>query len=374
MPIEAGCRFTIITKPTTRCNLSCDYCYAEPDEEQMTMNEKTLQNFLFQTPSLIRQNEKIEILWHGGEPLLMGIDFFKKAVKIESEIEEDYNIGFDNTMQSNLTLLDSNTAKFLKENGFHVGTSIDGPEYLHNIARKYPNGKGSFEDVMKGVMNLRKEGERIGAICVLNRTNKDNIKEIYQFFKSIKMGFKLNPLINSDRVKDKTGVLGITSEDYFNSLIELFQIWYFDANSSISVDTLSKEIMEPILTGHSCPCSYSEHSCQEDFFSIDPDGNIYPCGRFGEKAEFLYGNVNRTDLKEIMKSGKRKMFLDRFKKLDDCRSCPEVKLCNGGCPHNAYMEYGTINRKDPYCSSRKESIRYIREVIKRELEKAKAVD
>jgi len=165
--------------------------------------------------------------------------------------------------------------------------------------------------------------------------------------------------------------LGITAKDYLQALKELFNLWYYDPKPTIFVDTIGHEIIESILTGRCGVCSYGVTSCQEHFISVYPNGDVYPCGRFGEKEEFLYGNINKDDFNTILKSEKRKLFLERAERLEECKSCPEKKLCNGGCPHNAYEEFGTIFERDPYCVSRKEILKYVREKIKPDLEIAR---
>lgn len=363
--------FTIIVKPTTRCNLQCSYCYVDPDEELMNMDEQTLQNLLFQSPSLVESNGKVRILWHGGEPLLVGLTFYRKALAIEKEVQEEYGVKIENSMQSNITLVDDDVARFIKEHNIHVGTSIDGPAHLHDITRKYPDGRGSFNKVMEGVENLKRNGVNFGAICVLNKTNKDHIREIYEFYKSIGLGLKLNPLILSKRVKANKESLGITSEDYLQALKELFNLWYYDPQPTIYVETIGHEIIEPILVGRCGLCSYGSTSCQEHFVSVYPNGDVYPCGRFGGKDEFLFGNINNTDFSTILKSEKRKPFLERTERLEECKSCSVKSLCNGGCPHNAYEEFGTVLARDPYCSARRGIINYVKEKIKPDLEIAR---
>jgi uncharacterized protein len=367
---ETRRNFTVITKPTTRCNLSCSYCYVDPDEELMDMDYRTLQNFIFSLPDLVERGSKANILWHGGEPLLMKKDFYKTALKMEDEVQKRTGIIIENSMQSNATLVDWEMAKFLHYNNINVGTSLDGPEHIHNRTRKYANGRGSFKEVARGLDNLIRVGANPGAICVLNKNNKDSIPEIYRFYKAINIDLKLNPLINSKRVHDNSKILGITPTDYLAATEQLFKLWYNDPKPTIRVN-LGNEVIEPILTERSGLCCYDQVSCQESFFSVDPNGDVYPCGRFGEKDQFLYGNINKDSMQAILGSEKRKPFLERKEKLDGCKSCSEVKICNGGCPHNAFMEYGTIDAKDPYCTSRIGIVSYVRDIIMKDLEKAR---
>lgn len=362
-------RFTIIVKPTTACNLACSYCYVDPDEEKLSMNEKTLTSLISKTPNLVTRGGEVRIIWHGGEPMLMGVQFYKKALELEESVQKQDGITITNSMQSNLTLVDEEFARFLGENEFRVGTSIDGPRELHNKTRAKPRGAGSFDDVLKGLDIMKRYQNCIGAICVLTKYNRDHVEEIYNLFKALGMGFKLNPLINSARVRRRTD-LGISATDYFNALRQLFDIWYNDTNPAIHVNTLGDEVIESLLAGYDNLCCYGERDCQEKFFSIYPNGDVHPCGRFGDSDLFNYGNINWSEMRDIMGSEKRAVFLRRRETLNECKACPETSICHGGCPHNAYEQYGTINAKDPYCSSRKSILNYVRRRIEKDLAEA----
>src|SRR3989344_2667671 len=199
----------VIAKPTHACNIACKYCYIDPKAEAGSMSQQILSQSIEKVSDYADSSHWI---WHGGEPLLMGLDFYK-TIKDIQDFYRQRGKRFTNGIQTNATLLTNEFLNFFeKTQDFHIGTSIDGPRELHNASRIYQSGKGSYDEVMRGI-NLMKKRNRHklnghnrngvggGAICVISKVNVDYPQELYDFFKSQSINVKFNPIIESGRAK-----------------------------------------------------------------------------------------------------------------------------------------------------------------------------
>tara|TARA_Y100000310_G_C20691377_1_gene822475 strand:+ start:2277 stop:3398 length:1122 start_codon:yes stop_codon:yes gene_type:complete len=359
--------FTVIMKPTHSCNLACKYCYIEDGAEQGIMDKTTLKNSIEKIVHFNGGEKGTHFIWHGGEPILMGVEFFENILSIQKNLGRKYKVS--NGIQTNGTLLNSDLLDFIEKNrDFYLGLSLDGPRELHNQTRVYKGGKGSFDDVMRGI-DLIKGRTRIGGgvIAVITQINIDHFLELYSFFKDNDINFKANPLIRSGEANKNYNQIAISPKQYGDFLINLFDIWFYDSEGDkISVDPLEK-IAGNLITGSPVGCNYSE-SCQNNFISIGPLGDVYPCGRFDGVQEFRYGNINHDSVENLLNVSSRKLLLQRsVETIEGCRPCEYKEICNAGCIHNAYMVNGQVNEKDYYCTSYKMIFNHIKEAIKKEI-------
>lgn len=355
-------KLTIIAKPTHSCNLKCKYCYLEGSAEKGNLSERLLAQSIERVSDFAENSHWI---WHGGEPLLMGVDFYKTVKDIQDHYRKKGR-RFSNGIQSNGTLINRELTDFLSETkDFHLGISLDGPREIHDQTRIYPNGTGSFDGVMKGYELLRNNKVGGGAICVVNSKNIESPKELYHFFKSKKINIKFNPLIKSGRAKENLIDLGITPSQYGNFLLQLWEIYNQDVERegkvSIDIDPFM-EVIGNLWTNVPLGCNYSV-SCRGNFISIGPQGDIYPCGRFDGVKEFWMGNIRENSIEEAMTSEVNKRLTQRkLENVAGCSKCDFGQVCNSGCMHNAYCN-GNIFGKDPYCTSYKQLFKRMKEVL-----------
>lgn len=376
-------RLTAIIKPTHSCNIACRYCYVGDCAENGRMNSQTLENMTRELTS-IPGKEEINFLWHGGEPLLMGIDFYKSAVEFQKKHQNGREIR--NTMQSNAILVNDDYLDFFEENRFHIGSSLDGPEEIHDLNRVYGDGSGSFRDVWVGLQKIwernkeirrrKKEGEKPfhmggGVITILTKRNIGRINEMYDFFKANNLSFKINPLIRSGKACGNYEDMGIGPAEYGHALVQLFDRWFDETEEGIDVDPLS-EILGDLMTGKSSSCSSCE-SCVDGFISVGPRGDVYPCGRFDGIKEYWLGNINESSLSQIINSETHmRMASRRSDNITSCLVCPYRNICNSGCMHNAYMVRGKIEDNDYYCASYRILFEHIEKALDGELLKVKS--
>lgn len=358
---------TVIAKPTHSCNLNCGYCYIDENAENSRMDSETLERLVEQTIEVAGEEGRAHFLWHGGEPLLMGMRFYEEVLELQGKHKGTTRIV--NSIQTNGTLLTEDFAKFFKEHKFGVGLSLDGPSEMQDEIRPYKSKKGSFDDVLRGVNIAKEYGIGGGVIIVVNQKNKDRLAEVYDFLKKEKINGKLNPLIRSGKAIHNFNDLGITAIEYGKAMNDLFDIWIGEDELQVSLDPFD-QLISSIVMGVPMGCSHSE-SCQNNFYSVGPEGDVYPCGRFDGDLKWRLGNINDSQLKLILEGERRKELLSRTPDVvEGCSDCEYVPLCNSGCLHNAYMVEGNINDRDYYCTAYKMMFGHIAKKLHEEFKKA----
>ena len=325
---------TVIVSPTNACNLRCKYCFTDSGKGQV-MNDITLENTInkFQ-----EEYDEVNYLWHGGEPLMAGQEFYEKVLDLQNENKKSK---ITNSMQTNGTLLNDNIVDLFDENKFSVSTSLDGPKEINDLTRVYPNGDSSFNEVMNGIELLKSRGRKVGGVCVLNRKNIHYIDEIYDFFVENDIRLKINPLQMTGRAEHTD--LGITPVEYGESVIKLIDKW-FCGEKPYQFST-GADYARMVFFKEPNTCIFKE-SCQEGFIYVDDKGDVLPCMRFEGDKDYKYGNINEDEIYEIENNPLRLSLLER-KSCSNNNNCKHKSYCNGGCMHNAYIE-GDIMGKDPF--------------------------
>lgn len=326
------------------------------------MSPETLHNTIEQVVEKSNK-EEAHFIWHGGEPLLMGLDFFKEIASISHHLRKQ-NKHLSHSIQSNGTLVTEELLDFIeKEKDFYLGFSLDGPEHINDKTRMYANGKGAFQNIFRGIQMARDRKAFVGsgAITVINKNNLPHIDEIYDFFNKEKISLKLNHIIDC---KDQK--LGISPIEYGKAMTSIFDKW-IDDYTAINVDPFS-QIIGNLITGKPSGCNYSK-SCQDHFISVGPQGDIYPCGRFDGLEDYKLENINQKNgLEKALQSNIRTQLKTRTENVEECKECEYVPICNSGCPHNALID-GNAMGKDPYCAGYKTMFKHIKSKLHSELTK-----
>ena len=359
---------TAIIKVTNCCNLKCKYCYIPDSAFFGNMSIQTLRKFITEVADYLNKSPSTHyftFLWHGGEPLLMGKEFFEEIVNIQKDTLP--NDRYINIVQSNLTLLDEQYCNFFKDNNFKIGTSIDGTIDIHDANRIYKNGHGSFLDVLDKLNLAKSFGLEISAMFVLNRQNINKIRDIYNFFKNQKIDIKACALTLSGQALHNYESVMISPKDYASGIIELFDMWFDDLDSSSAFINL-EDLVDSIMQNHPVECCYLKN-CQKHFISISPNGEVYPCSRF-EGSDLCYGDIQNETFLEILQSKGRKAVIEKLdSRNEECKECEWVNICNGGCMYHGYKGKGVI-KKDYYCEANKIIFKHVKSRLTTELEKA----
>jgi len=352
-----GRDIVVIVKPTESCNLACKYCYRPTNIDNLhMMSEATVENIF--SRFLSYNNSKLEVIWHGGEPLLAGKKFFQRVVEIGKKMNNTKHLAIKNSIQTNGILLDKDFISFFKENDFSIGVSFDGPKDIHNSNRVYLNGSGTYNAVNKALCLLVESNfQNFGVLITLTKNSLGFEKEIYYSIKDIGVkNAKIGYYIPAGAGELYRHSLHITSSEYAASINKFYDMWISDADD-IKLSPLV-EIVESMFIGKNSLCDYSG-ACT-NFLSIEPNGDVYPCGRFSGVSQFKMGNINEDDINSIIKSHTYRKMLERNSSLSkECQSCKFMEVCMGGCSFESYVYFGDLYHKTPYCNGRKAIFNHI---------------
>lgn len=346
----------VMAKPNgSSCNLNCDYCYYLEKEKlydnrkHLQMSDQTLENFI---ESYIQAQPVPEVLftWHGGEPLLRNITFYRKALALQKRYGRGRNI--DNTLQTNGTLLTDEWCKFFKENNFLIGISIDGPEHCHDVYRKNNRGKDTFKQVMRGIELLQKHQVEFNTLSVINDYNVDFPLEIYQFFKEIGSQYmQFAPIVEQLSKTRTDGLCLLPPEGCEDAVLApwtvdskkfgQFYITIFDEWVRQDVGTYFVQLFDATLAGTvgTMPgvCIFGETCGHATAMEIN--GDVYACDHY-VFPEYKLGNIRTQTIYEMVFSQKQLRFgADKRDLLPgQCLQCAYKKLCNGECPKNRILK------------------------------------
>lgn len=341
-----------IVKPTHDCNLSCVYCYDRVNSKDLLrMSDSVLQTLIARLTKFHKPKSKIKIIWHGGEPLIMGIDFYRRVVEMQNDYGNEFE--FINGIQTNGYLLDNEFIGFFLENNFQLGLSIDGPEYIHDQQRPIKsNNKGSFKKVYDNLLTLKKYNQSMkfgGVISVVTNESVKHLIDIYRFFNDLEIDFQLNPIYLSGS-NNGMSFSGFDFKQYLEEMTSLFDHWIETKNSRVIIDPFAKIIVN-LFTLNPIGCQFAG-LCHHKFLSITHSGDIYPCGRFASCDEVKLGNIIEDEISDVVTSPKYLSITNARKlAMTKCGNCRYFTICNAGCVHNSFMGKQDFSEKDYYCST-----------------------
>lgn len=357
--------FTIIFRVTNSCNLNCKYCYDK--QNHMNMREENerfslkMSSFVDNISSLWNdKNAKSEIIFHGGEPLIINADNYDRLM---AKIKEIYpNAKF--SMQTNATLLNEKNIKILKKYNVHIGISIDGFDEQTNHCRVYKNGKNSFDKIMQNIKLLKDNNVSFGIIMTLTNSAKGKEQEFYKFISENDLKCNIRPAFQCNQ----SNVDFMTNDDYFEFFQKIFDIWIKDENKTIKLTQIREiydefaKALQPNYRNKSCSVS---GNCFKNFISLDTMGNLYSCNRTYNNPEFFYGNISEMEIEQLEKKineriRERQQYLEKSK----CKKCKIYDECKGGCPANSYSLHGRRDSvDDSFCTAKMKIKDYINEYL-----------
>ena len=352
---------SVLVMPTDYCNMNCVYCFNSRRTclEKKTISEENLKKIF---DIIIPYYNEIKFIWHGGEPLSMGKEFYEKVVELQKQYDTKGKI-INNSIQTNLSLMTNDLAKFFINNKFHIGSSFDGT--TNEKTRHNTN------NIMKGYETYKKNGGHNGFICVIQKNNINKLIEDYNWFKEKHINYTLNKYLTSNPESDD---LYVDSNTYNQKMCEFFDYWLYDTKCNISVSYYDNFI-KYILFGKKELCCYN--SCMGKHIGIHYDGNIYGCNRdFPEK--YCYGNINDyNDIHECFKSnGFNELLKDAIKRRNSCKEkCDIYEFCSGGCNSVAIAGGDVTINNDEDCKSLIHIYNYVKEAIdKWKMEEKKCIN
>ncbi|MCX7974280.1 MAG: anaerobic sulfatase maturase [Candidatus Aminicenantes bacterium] len=333
--------FQIFVKPAgAACNLACSYCYylekgksgAKNDPKHMP--EDLLENYIAQHITA-SPDEIIRFSWHGGEPTILGVDYFRKIVEIQRRYCPPGR-KIANGLQTNGTLLDEAWARFLKKEGFAIGLSLDGPQQIHDRYRLTSNGRPTFTAALQGYEILKKYSVPTDILCVVGAHNVQYPIEIYNFFKEIEATYiTFLPLVEKQTGSgDKVTPESVSSEAWGDFLCVIFEEWLARDIGRIKIQIIEEATRVAFGLEHSV-CIF--RPICGDIPVVERNGDFYCCDHFVDD-DHLVGNIRKTPLINLLESPKQRMFgLAKLEKLPRyCRSCDVLEMCYGECPKNRF--------------------------------------
>lgn len=332
--------FTTLIKPGgSACNLACKYCYYLEKAElyggrQPIMDPDLLELYIKQYIEAV-EHDVVEFCWHGGEPLMLGLDYFKRALKLQRKHSRGKTI--HNSLQTNGTLLDENWCRFFSDNGFLVGLSIDGPKDIHDAHRVNRGGRPTFDRVVAGINLMNRLHVEYNTLSVVSRLSEGRGAEIYRFLRD-ELGSRFMQLLPAvDWLPSgELAPWSVSSEGFGQILCDVFDEWvrHDVGRSYVQIFDVTLSQLCGLPSGI---CTMGE-TCGEGL-AVEHNGDVYPCDHF-VWPEYRLGNIRETSLAELFDSEKRLKFA-LFKRNDlppECLKCGHYHLCHGGCPGHRTAE------------------------------------
>jgi uncharacterized protein len=339
--------FHIMAKPSgAACNLNCDYCFFLKKEElypgsDFRMPDEVLDAYLRQLLEAHRVPQ-VTVAWQGGEPTLMGLDFFRRSIELLEKYRRP-GTKIENTFQTNGILLDDEWCRFFRENGFLIGLSIDGPKELHDCYRKDKGGQGTFDRAVRAARLLQKHGVDFNILCTVNKKNSEHPLEVYRFFRDeldvhylqfipIVERKNENGFQEGDEVTDRS----VSPKKWGRFLIKIFDEWVRRDVGKTFVLNFDGALAGWLgMAGTLCifgpTCGLG--------IALEHNGDLYSCDHFVEPG-YLLGNITETPMIEMVNGEKQRKFgVDKRDKLSNyCRKCEFLSICNGECPKNRFTK------------------------------------
>ena len=377
LPESAPHVFHLLAKPTGAiCNLDCTYCFFLSKEllypgSRFRMAEDLLERYLSQLIEAHAGAREVIVAWQGGEPTLMGLEFFRRSVELADRYRAKGQ-KIVHTIQTNGTLLDDAWGSFLAENGFLVGLSIDGPAKLHDAYRVDKGGKGSFDRVMAGLAVLRRHGVDWNALCTVHAASQDHGREIYRFLRDdcgarylqfipiVERATEDLLAIANDGWGERARSAGqgrrppdnprgrplyvqdgglvsersVSADGYGRFLIDIFEDWVRRDIGEVYVQMFDVALanwygQSPGLCVHSETCGLA--------LALEHNGDVYSCDHYVEPA-YRLGNIAESRLLDLVVLPKQEEFgrAKRDSLPQYCLDCDVRFACHGGCPKDRF--------------------------------------
>ena len=341
---DAPPAFHVLAKPTGAiCNLNCAYCFFLSKEmlypgSRFRMADDLLETYIRQLIESHRTPE-VTIAWQGGEPTLMGLDFFRLSIEYQEKYRRP-GTRIVNTIQTNGTLIDGEWAAFFKQHDFLVGISIDGPREPHDAFRVDKAGKPTFDRVMRGLGFLQEHGVEYNVLTTVHAANAEQPLQVYRFLRDEAGARFLQFIPIVERGEDGAQAQAVTprsvsAEGWGRFLVTVFDEWVRRDVGTVYVQMFDAALASWVGAPPAL-CIFAE-TCG-GALALEHNGDLYSCDHFVEPAHLL-GNIQRESMIELVASEKQRKFgndkrdtLPRY-----CRECDVRFACHGECPKNRFI-------------------------------------
>lgn len=340
MPKEGpAAPLAVMAKPVgSRCNMRCAYCYYLEKGKYSESRKQTCMSYTL-LEKLIRQTIAaspgpiVSFTWHGGEPTLAGMEFYKKALELERKYLPK---GWEawNNLQTNGLLLSESWCRFLRENRFDVGLSIDGSAEVHDANRRLVNGAGTYARVSAAIRRLREAGVEPDLLCTVNAVSQERPLEVYRALRDTGCGWVqfIPVVIRGGEGGADAG--SVSPEGYGRFLIAVFDEWVRHDLGLLDVQLFAE--MARIMAGGQASLCWMSPACGNVLIA-EEDGAVYSCDHFVD-PEHRLGTLYEGSLAGMAEGEFQRAFglAKRDGLTDECRACPWLRFCNGGCPKDRF--------------------------------------
>ncbi|HEY7974953.1 MAG TPA: anaerobic sulfatase maturase [Ktedonobacterales bacterium] len=349
-PQQAPAAYHVLAKPTGAiCNLDCEYCFFLSKEQlypgsRFRMSDELLETYIRQLIESHRSPE-VTIAWQGGEPTLMGLDFYRRAVALEAHYQKPHTT-IQNTMQTNGTLLTDEWCEFFREHNFLIGLSLDGPPAMHDAFRKDKGGHPTSEKVLRAARLLSAHQVDFNILTTVNAANADHPLEVYRFLRD-EVGATFIQFISIVERVNADGHTGlqegstvtersVTADQWGHFLITVFDEWVRRDVGRVFVQMFDAALASWVGAPPAM-CIFAE-TCG-NALALEHTGDLYSCDHFVE-PDYLLGNIQQDRMIDLVASPRQRQFgaakrdtLPRY-----CRECEVLFACHGECPKNRFIE------------------------------------
>lgn len=353
--------FSLLIKPSgSDCNVDCGYCFyksraAEIGSGRQRMSDEVLERLVKDYLGLRFQMSGFA--WQGGEPTLMGLDFFRRAV----ELQKRYGVSgqeVGNSIQTNGLLLDNpDWCRFLAESKFLVGVSIDGPKHLHDHYRLDLGGHGTWDRVMASIARMKEFGVEYNTLTLVNRLTAEHADEIFDFL--IDLGIRYLQFIPCVEVNPESGEIAdfsVTPKQYGDFLCRLFDRWMAFGPDKLSIRDFDS-ILTHCISGRHTICTFDRQCSQ--YVVVEHQGDVFPCDFFVE-PKWRLGNILETPIEQLAACASKKAFARCKGNLaTKCLICRHLAACRGGCMKDrAPFDPDNYGRESYFCESYRQFFDY----------------
>ena len=339
--VKASEPFVVMAKPVgPLCNLRCDYCYYLEterffqDPHRFRMSETVLEEYIRQYISA-SPGPNIQFTWHGGEPTLAGLDFYRSAVKIQQKyLPEGWSCW--NNLQTNGVLLDDEWCSFLAEHQFDVGLSIDGTQWLHDEYRKDHNGNGTYSLAVDAIRRLQAHGIQPDLLCTVTSSISKEPLAVYRSLRDLNTGWiQFIPIVRRTNEGQVTPD-SVSGEDYGRFLCRIFDEWIKRDFGKLGVQIFAETLL--VCMGSSASVCWMAPTCGR-VLVVEHDGGVYSCDHF-VTPEHRIGDMSTTDLGTLVDLPIQQKFgSDKSDRLpEQCKSCLSLRFCNDACPKDRFIK------------------------------------
>jgi len=352
--------FTLLIKPSgSDCNIDCTYCFYKGRAGEIGQGRQRMSYEVLE--KLIKDYMQLKFplagfAWQGGEPTLMGLEFYQKAVELQKKYGySGQEVG--NSLQTNAILLDEKWCRFLHENKFLVGVSIDGPKEYHDYYRLDYSGGGTWDRVMRAIDNCKKYGVEFNTLTLLNDRNIGHPDEVFDFLVGLGTTYlQFIPCVELDASTGEVTDFSITPQQYGDFLCRAFDRWVEYGPGKLSIRDFDS-ILAYYVTGRHTICTFDKQCSQ--YIVIEHKGDAYCCDFFVEPKWHL-GSIMETPIEQLAACEvKRKFARNKRNLCSKCMVCRHLDLCRGGCMKDrAPFDKENYGRESYYCESYKQFFDY----------------